>query len=113
MCIRDRAISRWENGRTVPDFDSLIALSKALDVSLNELLGHSDAEEEPTGYDAYYQKHGFFLSGAPDPISLRILELRPPERATSVLLFGSEHGSRGIFLARNGYDVHAVSYTHL
>ena len=34
----DKAISRWETGRGVPEVSILIPLSKALDVSVNELL---------------------------------------------------------------------------
>ena len=60
MCIRDRlrtergmsqddladkvmvtrqAVSRWENGDTVPNTDTLKLLSKEFDVSINTLLG--------------------------------------------------------------------------
>ena len=34
----DKAISRWETGRGIPEVSLLIPLSKALDVSVNELL---------------------------------------------------------------------------
>lgn len=34
----DKAVSRWETGRGVPEVSLLIPLSKALDVSVNELL---------------------------------------------------------------------------
>lgn len=34
----DKAISRWETGRGVPEVSLLVPLSKALDVSVNELL---------------------------------------------------------------------------
>lgn len=36
--VTDRAVSKWENGRGVPDISLLQALSKVFDVSLNELL---------------------------------------------------------------------------
>ena len=36
--ITDRAISKWENGRGMPDLSLLIPLCKELDVSVNELL---------------------------------------------------------------------------
>lgn len=36
--ITDRAISKWENGRGLPDLSLLIPLGEALDISINELL---------------------------------------------------------------------------
>lgn len=43
----DKAISRWETGRGIPDISFLIPVSKALDVSVNELLmGERIVEEE-------------------------------------------------------------------
>lgn len=36
--ITDRAVSKWENGRNLPDLSLLIPLSKELEISVNELL---------------------------------------------------------------------------
>ena len=36
--VSNRTISRWENARTMPDFDFLIELAKIYDVSVEELL---------------------------------------------------------------------------
>lgn len=36
--ITDRAISKWENGRGLPDLSLLMPLCKELDISINELL---------------------------------------------------------------------------
>ncbi len=36
--INNKSISRWENGKCMPDLSLLIPLSKELDVSLNDLL---------------------------------------------------------------------------
>ena len=36
--ITDRAISKWENGRGMPDLSLLMPLCEILDVSINELL---------------------------------------------------------------------------
>ena len=38
-CGRKQAVSRWENGETVPNTETLKLLSKELDVSINTLLG--------------------------------------------------------------------------
>ncbi len=43
----DKAISRWETGRGIPEISFLIPISKALDISVNELLmGERFPEEE-------------------------------------------------------------------
>jgi len=36
--VTDRAISKWENGRGMPDLSLLIPLCDALEISINELL---------------------------------------------------------------------------
>ena len=38
LYVNNRTISRWENARTMPDFDVLIELAKLYDVSVEELL---------------------------------------------------------------------------
>ena len=44
--VTDRAISKWENGRGLPDLSLVISLSEALDVSINELLSGERIERE-------------------------------------------------------------------
>ena len=47
LCCTDKAVSRWETGRGIPEISLLIPLSKALDISVNELLtGERIPEEE-------------------------------------------------------------------
>ncbi len=47
LCCTDKAVSRWETGRGIPEISFLIPLSKALDISVNELLmGERFPEEE-------------------------------------------------------------------
>ncbi len=45
LYVNSRSVSRWENARTMPDFDVLIELAKLYDVSIEELLyGERTAE---------------------------------------------------------------------
>ena len=45
LYVSGRTVSRWENGRTMPDFDVLIELAKFYDVGIEELLaGERNAE---------------------------------------------------------------------
>ncbi len=47
LCCTDKAVSRWETGRGIPEISLLLPLSKALGVSVNELLmGERIPEEE-------------------------------------------------------------------
>ena len=39
VCVTRQAVSRWENGETVPNTETLKLLSKFFDVSINTLLG--------------------------------------------------------------------------
>ena len=38
MCIRDRAVSKWESSQAVPELEKLKELCRIFGVSLNELL---------------------------------------------------------------------------
>ena len=43
LFVTRQAVSRWENGETTPNVDTLKLLSKFYDVSINTLLGrHND-----------------------------------------------------------------------
>lgn len=44
--VSNRSVSRWENGRGMPDFSLLWDISRELDVSVSELLNGKRAEEE-------------------------------------------------------------------
>ena len=44
--ITDRAISHWENGRSMPDAGIMLELCKALDINVNELLSAKKIMEE-------------------------------------------------------------------
>lgn len=39
VCVTRQAVSRWENGETVPNTETLKLLSRVFDVSINTLLG--------------------------------------------------------------------------
>lgn len=41
--ISRQAISRWENNRSIPDTENLVALSKLYNVSIEELIGERSA----------------------------------------------------------------------
>ncbi|WP_148138287.1 helix-turn-helix domain-containing protein, partial [Olsenella sp. HMSC062G07] len=42
-----QTVSKWEQGRSVPDADMLIALSETLETPVSALLGEAVVEEAP------------------------------------------------------------------
>ena len=45
-CVHQTAVSQWENGRTLPDINSLKMLANVLEVSVEVLIGNEDAENK-------------------------------------------------------------------
>ena len=54
--ISSQAISKWESGITQPDNESLIKLSKYFNVSVDYLLGNTEAENQSIKYDNELEK---------------------------------------------------------
>ena len=46
LCVTDRAVSKWETGRSLPDASLMLSLCEILGVSVNELL-RGEHEKEP------------------------------------------------------------------
>ena len=46
LCVSNRSVSRWENGRTLPDFDLLIELADHYGVSIDEIMNGRRKEEQ-------------------------------------------------------------------
>lgn len=57
LLVTRQAVSRWENGETIPNIDTLKLIAKTFDVSVDYLLGH------PTGQ---CQSCGMILDQASD-----------------------------------------------
>ncbi len=52
LCVVRQTVSKWEKGISVPDADKLLALSKALEVSVNVLLGIDEAQNPDEVFNA-------------------------------------------------------------
>ena len=50
--ITDRAISKWENGKGMPDSSIMLELCNELDISVNELLSGEKINQE--NYNIYH-----------------------------------------------------------
>ena len=51
-----QTISKWEQGRSVPDAELLLSLSEALETPVSTLLGETVAEPEPDALKALSEK---------------------------------------------------------
>ena len=79
LLVTDKAVSRWENGHGYPDIETLEDLSKALEISLVELM-HSKRNEADT---VTIQEASESISSA---ISINA-ESRHHERCITLILF--------------------------
>lgn len=105
--ITFQAVSKWETGQTVPDTMLLPMLARALNVSVDKLLGYAAFNEDSSYYESDYQKDEYFWGVEPNTACLKILELIPPTRPLKLLDIGCGEGKDAVFLARCGYDVSA------
>lgn len=65
VLVSDKAVSRWETGRGIPDIDSLQRLSDFYEISINEILAgrHLDADELKESSDNNLREMGKKASG--------------------------------------------------
>jgi len=82
LLVTDKAISRWENGHGYPDIETLENLSKALEISLVELM-HSKKNESDT---ITIQEASESISST---ISINAAARRSERRITLILLTAS------------------------
>lgn len=54
--ISQQALSKWENGKTQPDNDSLVKLANYFNVSTDYLLGNSESKHIEKPYDDELEK---------------------------------------------------------
>ena len=62
LCVSDKAVSKWENGRGFPDISLLEPLARSLHVSVPELL----SAQEPAVYVPRVRQRGLFQGGRND-----------------------------------------------
>lgn len=59
--VTDRAVSHWENGRSVPDVSLFKSICEIFDISVNELVNGKRKSKEKSLYEILYILFNFCL----------------------------------------------------
>lgn len=102
-----QAVSKWENGQSMPDITFLPELSSVLEVSVDKLLGYISYDKKVTIYEEEYLTPDYYWGVKPNSVCYQVLELMPPTKHLRILDIGCGEGKDSVFFARNGYDVAA------
>ncbi|TLS50742.1 helix-turn-helix domain-containing protein [Paenibacillus antri] len=102
-----QAVSKWENALTMPDLALLPDLSKALEVSIEKLLGYISQDGRISIYEDAYKTPDYYWGTEPNTACYQVLRIRPPTRRLKLLDIGCGEGKDAVFFARNGYEVTA------
>lgn len=100
-----QAVSKWENGTTVPDTLLLAQLAQVLNTSVDTILGYKTASI--TEYEKKYDRQDYYWGIEPNRLCYEIMRRRPPTKAYRVLDIGCGEGKDAVFFAKNGYIVSA------
>ena len=102
-----QAISKWENGRSMPDTQLLPRLAAVLNVSCDMLFGYYPPVFS-SPYEELYQSPEYYWGTQPTELSMKVLAFYPPRDAPSLLDIGCREGQNVLFFGRNGYRTTGV-----
>ena len=86
-----QTVSKWERGLSVPDAEMLIALGEALDASVGDLLGKTEAKSEANELEA--------LSEKLEIVNLQLARAQSSKRRTQRLLLVALAAASAIMFA--------------
>lgn len=100
-----QAVSKWENGTSIPDTLLLTQLACVLKTSVDTLVGYKVAPV--TEYEKKYNGQDYYWGITPNRLCYEVMKLKPPVKPYRVLDIGCGEGKDAVFLAKNGYIVSA------
>lgn len=106
-----QAVSKWENGVSLPDVSTLPLLAKSLGCSIDSLLGYAVEQKIINDYESRYSTDEYYWGVKPSEMCFEVMKLLPPTRALRVLDIGCGEGKDAVFFAKNGYKVSAFDIT--
>ncbi|MCH5192376.1 MAG: methyltransferase domain-containing protein [Oscillospiraceae bacterium] len=102
-----QAVSKWENGVSLPDVATLPLIAKALGCSIDSLLGYAAEQRIINDYEKRYDSDEYYWGVKPSNMCYEIMKLLPPIKPLRVLDIGCGEGKDAVFFAKNGYRVSA------
>lgn len=102
-----QAVSKWENGNSLPDISTLPLLANTLHCSIDSLLGYMAEQRMITDYEQRYKTGGYYWGIQPSKMCYEVMKLCPPVRPLRLLDVACGEGKDAVFFARNGYHVTA------
>ena len=102
-----QAVSKWENGNSVPDVSTLPLLANVLHCSIDSLLGYAAEQRRITDYEERYKTNDYYWGIRPSHMCYEVMKLCPPVRPLRLLDVACGGGKDAVFFARNGYHVTA------
>lgn len=102
-----QAVSKWENGNTIPDVSTLPLLANVLHCNIDSLLGYVAEQRKITDYEERYKVDGYYWGVEPSNMCYEVMKLCPPKNRLRLLDVACGEGKNAVFFARNGYHVTA------
>ncbi|MDE6591487.1 MAG: helix-turn-helix domain-containing protein [Oscillospiraceae bacterium] len=109
--ISYQAVSKWENGVSLPDISMLPGIAVNLGCSIDSLLGYAAEKRIMSDYESRYSSEGYYWGVKPSEMCYEVMRLMPPVRPLRLLDIGCGEGKDAVFFARNGYKVSAFDIT--
>lgn len=106
-----QAVSKWENGQSIPDALLLPQIAAALQTSIDTLMGFIPKKNVISPYEERYQKEGYYWGIEPNDLAFEVLKRKYPTRPLRLLEIGCGEGRDAVFFAKNGFIVTAFDAT--
>lgn len=107
-----QAVSKWENGNSLPDISVLPLLANALHCNIDSLMGYAAEQRLITDYENRYKAEGYYWGVQPSDMCFEVMKLCPPTKPLRLLDVGCGEGKNAVFFAKNGYNVTAFDVTN-
>ncbi len=105
LSVSFQAVSKWENGTTVPDTLMLSQLAYVLKTTVDAIVGYMAVPI--TEYEKRYEGQGYYWGITPNQLCYEVMKIKPPVKPYKVLDIGCGEGKDAVFMAKNGYIVSA------
>lgn len=106
-----QAVSKWENGVSLPDVSTLPLIANALGCSIDSLLGYAAERKIISDYERRYDSDEYYWGVKPSDMCYEVMKLIPPTKPVRILDMGCGEGKDAVFFAKNGYRVSAFDIT--